>query len=314
VEQEAALRALVETAYGAEVTALASIAHHAFEDRVIRRVDLAGRPPAVLRAFTGSVRGWLLDQAAALDLVEARGFPAPRVIRTSAGEPVAAHGPWSGLLLTFVEGAEADFEPATLAALAAHAAELHALPADPALPPSRLTPVPPLPGLPPPGRVPGAARAFHRSAVETMRRMAGWERLPTATLHGDCWPANAVRTPGGGIAMIDWEGAGRGPAVLELGYLLVGAHLGRRQLPAIRPDPERIAAVMRGYASVRRPTGEELAWLPDAVRWDVVMRAAQSDAFAAGEERWRDDLWLGKSVARNAASDEIARIARACVA
>ena len=114
MEQEAALRALVETAYGAEVTALASIAHHTFEDRVICRVDLAGRPPAVLRAFTGSVREWLLDQAAALDPVEARGFPAPRVIRTAAGGPVAAHGPWSGLLLTFVEGAEADFEPATL--------------------------------------------------------------------------------------------------------------------------------------------------------------------------------------------------------
>jgi Ser/Thr protein kinase RdoA (MazF antagonist) len=311
VRWEAPLRALVEAAYGVGVTRLASIAHHEFDDRAICRVDLAGRPPATLRALAGDEREWMLGQAAALDFVEARGFRAPRVIRTAAGEPVAVHGAWTGLLLTYVEGAEAGFAPAALEALARHAAELHTLPADPAMPPSRLTPVEPLPELPDAIRVPAVARPLHRSAMETMRRMAGWRRLPAAMLHGDCWPANAVRGPDGGLTMVDWEGAGWGPPILELGYLLVGAHLGGPQLPELRPDPERIAAVMRGYAGVRRPTAEELDWLPDAVRWDIAMRA--SGAFTAGQERWLDDLWLRKSVSRHAASGEIARIARACL-
>lgn len=41
--------------------------------------------------------------------------------------------------------------------------------------------------------------------------------------------------------------------------------------------------------------------------------AIHSGAFDAGEERWREDLWLRKSLARHAVSDEIAEIARRCL-
>jgi Ser/Thr protein kinase RdoA (MazF antagonist) len=307
---EAPLRALVAAHYGAEPVDLRSIAHYAFDDRVICRVEFADRPPATLRALTGPVDEWLLRQAAALDHVRAHGFPALRVIRTTRGEPVAAHDGWSALLLTFVEGVEADFSPPALEALARSAAALHLLPAGD-LPPSRLTPAPTLPTLEPDAGVPAAALELHRAAVQTMRRLDRIERLPAAVLHGDCWPANAIRTPDGGMALVDWEGAGSGPPVLELGYLLLGAHLGSPQLPTMRADEERIAAVVRGYASVRPPTEDELDVLPEAVRWDVVHRAVQSDAFARPPEHWRDDLWLRKSVARSAVASEIADIARA---
>jgi len=309
------LTALVECCYGRSPAALESIAHYTFEDRVVCRVRFASGPPGLLRAFTGDVREWLLGQASVLEAVAARGFPAPRVIRTEAGEALAAHGAWTGLLLTFVEGVEADGAPSTLEALGALAARLHSLPGLPVAVDSRLRPATEvlsmLPGLEEGvDRVPAVARPLHRTAVALLRRLAAGHRLPEVVLHGDCWPANAVRTPEGEIVMVDWEQSGRGPAVFEVAYLLMGSHLGLPQLPAMVVAPERIAAVVRGYAGLRPPSDEELSWLPEAVHYHVVLRAVQAGSFAEDERRWREDLWLRKSVARHAVSDEVAEIAR----
>jgi Ser/Thr protein kinase RdoA (MazF antagonist) len=312
----AALAALVERSYLRSLVALESIARSTFDDRVTCRVRFATGPPGLLRAFTGDVADWLTAQARTLDWLDALGFPAPRVIRTTDGDLIASHGGWTGLMLTFVDGVEADTGPATLAAIGAYAAALHCLPAGP-IGPSRLDPsgamLARLPELEGAGdRVPAVARSFHRSAVEILRRLAAGDRPPAALLHGDCCPANAVRAPEGPVVLVDWEGAGRGPAAFEVGYLLMGCHLRTGQGPAVEVAPERIAAVVRGYARQRRLTDAELDWLPDAVRYDAVRRVVEAGSFAAGEERWREDQWLRKMLARHEVSDEIAEIARAC--
>lgn len=313
---EAPLAALVERCYLRPLVALETVGHYTFEDRVICRVRFSTGPPGLLRAFTGDAADWLTAQARTLDWLDALGFPAPRVIRTCDGDLVAAHGGWTGLMLTFVEGSEADCAPRTLREIGQYAAALHALPAGP-VGPSRLDPsgamLARLPELEAAAdRVPLVARSLHRSAVAILRRLAAGDRPPAALLHGDCWPANAVRAPEGPVVLVDWEGAGRGPAMFEVGYLLLGCHLGTGQGPAIEVAPERIAAVVRGYAR-QRPLGDaELDWLPDAVRYDVVRRAVEAGAFDAGEDRWREDLWLRKLLGRHAASGEIAEIARDC--
>lgn len=313
---EGPLAALVERCYPRRLAALESIAHYTFDDRVICRVRFSSGPPGLLRAHTGDVTDWFLAQARTLDWLDAQGFPAPRVIRTTGGESIASHDGWTGLLLTFVDGEAAGCAAPELEAIGEYAAALHCLPAGP-VGPSRLNPsgamLARLPQLEEAAdRVPGAVRSFHRSAVEIVRRLAAGDRPPAAMLHGDCYPANAVRAPGGQIVMVDWEGAGRGPAVFEVAYLLLACHMDRPQLPAIRADPERIAAVARGYSRLRRLTDAELAWLPDAVRYDVVQRAVHAGSFDAGEDRWLEDLWLRKTLARHAVSDEIGEIARAC--
>ncbi|HYW25836.1 MAG TPA: phosphotransferase [Terriglobales bacterium] len=310
------LTALVERCYLRPLVALESIAHYPFHDRVICRVRFSTGPPGLLRAHTGDVTDWFLAQARTLDWLDALGFPAPRVIRTAGGDLIASHDGWTGLMLTFVDGEEAGCAPAQLETIGEYAACLHSLPAGP-VGPSRLDPsrtmlarLPLLEAAE--DRVPAAARSFHRSALEIVRRLASGDRPPAAMLHGDCYPANAVRAPEGPIVMVDWEGAGRGPAVFEVGYLLLCCHMDRPQLPAMRADPERIAAVVRGYARRRRLTDAELAWLPDAVRYDVVQHAVQAGSFDLGEDRWLEDLWLRKMLARHAVSAEIAEIARAC--
>jgi hypothetical protein len=61
--------------------------------------------------------------------------------------------------------------------------------------------------------------------------------------------------------MVDWEDAGWGPPVFEVGYLLLTCHLDRLQLPAVRADAGRIAVVATGlspWAAVE-PGGARLA-------------------------------------------------------
>jgi Ser/Thr protein kinase RdoA (MazF antagonist) len=309
------LATLVERCYLRPLVALESIAHYEFDHRVICRVRFSTGPPGLLRAHTGDVDDWFLAQAKALDWLDGQGFPAPRVIRTAGGDLLARHEDWTGLMLTFVDGQEADSTPATLEALGEYAAALHCLPAGP-VGPSRLHPsgatLARLPALEAArDRVPAAARSFHRTAVEVMRRLAAGDRPPTAFLHGDCHQQNAVRAPEGPIVLVDWEGAGRGPALFEVGYLLLCCHLDRPQLPAMRADRERIAAVVRGYTRRRRLSDAELDWLPAAVHYDVVRRALDAGSFDAGEDHWRE-LWQRKLLARHAVADEVGEIARAC--
>jgi Ser/Thr protein kinase RdoA (MazF antagonist) len=309
------LAALVERSYLRPLVALETIAHYEFDDRVVCRVRFSSGPPGLLRAHTGEVGDWFLAQARALDWLDARGFPAPRVIRTAGGDLLARHEEWTGLMLTFVDGREADSTADTLEALGEYAAALHCLPAGP-VGPSRLNPsgamLGVLPALEASGdRVPAVARSLHRTAVEVIRRLAAGDRPPTAFLHGDCNQTNAVRAPEGPIVMVDWEGAGRGPAMFEIGYLLLCCHLDRPQLPAMRADPDRIAAVARGYSRRRQLSDAELDWLPAAVHYDVVRRALEAGSFDAGEDHWQE-VWQRKLLSRHAVGDEVAEIARAC--
>lgn len=138
--------------------------------------------------------------------------------------------------------------------------------------------------------------------------MAAWTDLPLTLIHGDCWPANAVCTTEGSAILIDWDSAGIGPAILDLGYLLVACHLGKLQLPIICPDAVSIHAVLEGYCRHRTLIGAERAYLPDAVRFGIAYLGTRHLARAL-EVGADEDLFMRKIQARWAAADEIIRIA-----
>ncbi len=76
--------------------------------------------------------------------------------------------------------------------------------------------------------------------------------LPNGLIHPDFVAANAIATPDGGLAMIDWAGAGRGPRLWSLAFLL-WAGAGR--------DLAGVDAIMAGYLRHVRPEPAELARL-----------------------------------------------------
>jgi Ser/Thr protein kinase RdoA (MazF antagonist) len=321
--QQALLTRLVEEQYALVAARLTPIAHYHFDDRGIYRVALAGGRSYVLRAFCWDAREALLGQVAVLDYLEQHGYPAPRVMRTPRGRAVATYEGWTALLLSYVEGTEAAFSSRHLELLGARAGRLHALTGTvlaeagaAGLPNSRLRPAIG-------AQQTDAQRARGREAlsrahwaiydglVATLERVAqAAGNLPVTVLHGDCWPQNAVVTPEGALVLIDWDCAGVGPPVLEVGYLLMACHFRTPQIPAIEPDSALIGAVVRGYCRHRRLTAAELDLLPDAVRYDVARRVVQDEILSAAGGSAQVDLLRQKVIARDAASDAIALLAR----
>lgn len=128
---------------------------------------------------------------------------------------------------------------------------------------------------------------------------------------GDCWPANAVRVNDEAIALIDWDGAGIGPVILDSGYLLLTCHLDVPQLPAMRPDKPRIAAVVQGYYQHRVPTKAELEVLSDALLYDTTRRTGlQLHLSSLIDDAWVEEVWLQKMLVRYRVCLSIAEIAR----
>jgi Ser/Thr protein kinase RdoA (MazF antagonist) len=96
--------------------------------------------------------------------------------------------------------------------------------------------------------IPDAERAAFGALRTEVAALDAAEGLPEALLHPDFVLANVVATPGGMI-LVDWAGAGRGPRLWPLAFLLYAE--------AVK-DPRRAGAVLLGYREHVRLEAEEL--------------------------------------------------------
>jgi len=72
-------------------------------------------------------------------------------------------------------------------------------------------------------QVPARQLAMFDRLREAVERADDCDDLPHALVHPDCAPANAVPTPDERLVIVDWTGAGRGPRLWSLGFLLFAA-------------------------------------------------------------------------------------------
>jgi Ser/Thr protein kinase RdoA (MazF antagonist) len=106
----------------------------------------------------------------------------------------------------------------------------------------------------------------------TLRQSHGLQTLPETIIHGDCWMGNAVTSPASPTVLIDWEYAGRGIALLDLGSLLSDClNVGET---AFELDDMRIKAVMDGYQCFRMLSTNEADALAMAIRFGSAFRTA----------------------------------------
>ena len=109
--------------------------------------------------------------------------------------------------------------------------------------------------------------------------------LPEVLIHGDCWPPNGVDTGDARVVLIDWECAGRGAALLDLGAFLLACQCDQRGDFPSTVDEARIAAAVDGYAQWRDPTPHEMDLLLEAIRFSICWRGAWLFARLA-QEGW----------------------------
>jgi hypothetical protein len=148
-------------------------------------------------------------------------------------------------------------------------------------------------------RVPAAQRsaaAALRAELDDLDDGAG---LPEALLHPDFVLANVVASPERGMVLVDWTGAGRGPRLWSLAFLLWAAGAA---------SPGRVDRVVAGYRSRLRPDPAELARLPGLIRARPVIFA--SWAFCVG----RQDITQAAQAAAQAREQADAIAARALAA
>jgi Ser/Thr protein kinase RdoA (MazF antagonist) len=276
----------LESAYDISVKGLAEL------DRDVFRVDRGGGPPWVVRVFpperpVEAVEG----DAAVLRNLAAAGFPAER-----CAAPVSTLGDRGVLVTQFVEGTSPDRPGRTFAILGALLGRLNARPATSARPGGawhHLAPV----GVPADevdaamtllqsvrARTTGADSEHCDQLLDAVAGLDDAADLPHGFVHPDFVPANAIQVAGGGLVIVDWAGAGRGPRLWSLAYLLWAG--------GVR-DLRLVDAAVSHYREHVQPTPDELQRLAGVLHaralllgcWSVAA-GRRTPAEAAAGLRW----------------------------
>jgi Ser/Thr protein kinase RdoA (MazF antagonist) len=294
---------------------------------------------------------WLLGRARTLAALAVAGYRAPRPVLTRTGELVAVAGPWLAWATTFARGTVIVPTLSQLQALGETLGLLHLVDAGaasadaagtdagagagagaagagrpgfgsrhPAVAvPSTLSRLDAIADVVP---VPWQAMyAEIRRAALAVEQAAG--AVSECIVHGDVWARNAVQAGADEpVTLIDWENGGLGLAVLDLGNCLMECHLDagvpdiEPEAWLISPDEDRIAAVARGYSSVRALSAAEIDLLPESVRFSAaVVGAVHLElALAEGVTGPTMDARLARIENRLGVADEVAALARSHLA
>lgn len=258
------LPAHLESRYGIRVASTTAL------DVGVIRVDRRDGPSWVARVFPAARPLAAAEgDARILQALERQGFPAERC---ASADPVSVHEGQAVLVTELVPGARPDGRGRTFGVLGALRGALHAR--------SRAVGATMRPGGAwhhlaaeggpqdeigaalslldaARGRVPPADVALHSALREELQRADGCDGLPQALIHPDFVPLNAVRTPEDSLVMVDWTGAGRGPRLWSLAFLLWAA--GARDL-------RLVDVVVSHYRRHLTPEPPELAHLASAMQ------------------------------------------------
>jgi Ser/Thr protein kinase RdoA (MazF antagonist) len=288
-------------------------------DRLVVRASRADAPVQVQFRVAGSLTmlDWLVTRAATLACLERGGYPAPRLIRTRAGDPVGVDGVWLTLASTYIPGTVLQPTLDQLRMLGGAVGRLHAMdPAVLAAPgggaaggggptsafgafgavadagegagPGRAAwyPEAAIPATQVPDDWLGMFEQFRQAILAVQARL---DALPRGLVHGDAWPANAVQTRPDAVTLIDWETGGLGLPILDLGQCLLECLLDVAQAGA---GAGAGAGGPAGSGPGGAPAAAEAAevWEPEA--WDPAVWRVQPDesriaAVAGGYTAWR---------------------------
>jgi Ser/Thr protein kinase RdoA (MazF antagonist) len=331
----AALARWIERHYATTQVVLQPLA---LSDKRIYQVQHAGSQAWVARLYPANPwpgNGAVITRlTAVLDFLDKHHYPAERIVFTADGSTSIRFGGWLVLMTTYVGRSlqawqpelassahvgehERGVTPAHLFAVGAALGRLHRLPlvAERPLPPAGMLPQRELTWAASQlaevaDRVPPACQPQYEALVTAVQKVRHWEDLPLALIHNDPNLGNVVINASGDVALVDWEAAGLGPAVLDVGILLRTCYSQSEG----GVNEAAVQATVAGYCQHRQLTQAELDRLPDAVRFMTLVLLAAAFPDRVTGTLGAQDLLYGSTYAawqaHYAASDQIAAVAR----
>ena len=308
---------VARTLYGFEPQSIESLDQYQYDWRGIYRVQDAQGGVWVMRFMhlpdavdsfihTGRLLDWLTQHE----------YPAPSVRMTIDQQHVGVIDGWAILILSYVDGSVLGTSSADdLGALAMMVGRLHSLRVDDQSLFAQARGHPDIIAtaaqqLASQGtNVPSAFHPLVTTLHASMRALQ--QQLPQqlCITHGDCWYRNAIKTSAGQVRLIDWDNAGIGLPVLDLGNLLLTAHFELGKPLILEPHEANIKAIMNGHQQQRRIARVERACIADAMRF---LLAFQLGSYATDETLAQHPEFpfvLEKLQARYDATQPIAEIA-----
>jgi Ser/Thr protein kinase RdoA (MazF antagonist) len=211
----------LESHYGISVASIERL------DLGVGRVHRRDGPDWVARVFPEAQHAAVQGQAELLRRLEAGGFPAEHC---ADPEPVSRFSLGVLLVTEFVEGSRSDGKGRTYGYLGALLGRLHSHPGESLLPGGAWHHLSPTGG--PRAEIDAALALLDahpssdRCYEELMDALAGLDDcadLPEGIVHPDFVPSNAITTTDDRRVLVDWSGAGRGPRLYSLAYMLWAA-------------------------------------------------------------------------------------------
>jgi Ser/Thr protein kinase RdoA (MazF antagonist) len=255
----------------------------------------------------------LTETGRLLQWLEQQQYLAPHVRTTRYHQCVGRLDGWASLLLSYVDGSVLDTHSADFALLGYALGRLHALPLTSARSVARSRCHPDILQSHTARQL---AWAKDNVAVSVQPLVAALHAslAPIACrsddlrlTHGDCWYKNAIKTADLGVVLIDWDCAGVGLPILDVGYLLLTSHYDLTQPLHVSADADKICAILRGYQHARPITRSERALMESAVQFALAFHLGNYLEEHAQVDS--TDLVIGKMQARFAATTQIAQIA-----
>ncbi len=269
------------------------------DDRIVYkmyRVDAPGSPSwIVFAAHDDLIAGrtfrwetflspklWQEQHATLLTILADNHYPAPRVIPSLCGNLVTSQGPWHLLVTTFLDGQAGGVSSEHLARLAGALGRLHSLPFPKDLPVgfsrwNRAYSIPHALELLERVKadVPISHSILYHQCEQILQTVGTYlESAPHVLVHGDCWPPNSVRMGQQDVALIDWEGAGKGASILDFGSLTLTCQYDQYGGMPNTGDPQRVATVVTSYRKWYLLSSSELDILPEALSFRVAWTGA----------------------------------------
>jgi Ser/Thr protein kinase RdoA (MazF antagonist) len=301
---------ILQDVYQAGAMQLARLAHGTKD---VFHVQRASAPDWIMRIYPVTDRAPSRDRVRALAqllvFLEQQQYPAERVVRTIDGALTTRIGAWHVLVTTYLgsplhvwqpastggtdpshmQAGTAKHHPQLLFRIGALLGRLHAL--DTTGPDAELIRAPGLQAASElawasgqlgqlQARVPAHLQEEYARLTRRMQQIRPFDTCPQTIIHGDGHLGNVVITPTSEYVFIDWEAAGRGAAVTDLGQLLSSS---------VEPSDDAlhragIQAIIDGYCAHRRVSQIERDLLPDALRFRILVTLA-----GAFEQRSRPD-------------------------